>query len=339
MTATVDIEDAPALVSYLRNHGYIGREESPVVEVLAGGVSCRTVLVDRGDGSPWVIKQALPRLRVEVEWLSDPARIHREALGMEWLVEMTPPGAIASLVFEDRNQDLVAMEAVPRPHEQWKAMLLEGRLDFDHVRQFGELLAAIHTGSRRLPQVQSVFADRSFFESLRIEPYYLYSGEQEPAAAGFVARLVDETRQHAVCLVHGDYSPKNVLVYRGRLVLLDHEVLHWGDGAFDIGFSTTHLLAKALHLPDRRGRFLDAARHYWETYQSAVEGPMKEPEYEARAVRHVIGCVLARSVGRSKLEYLSVEERETFAAAAVSMSMDPAATFAAAVDDYAAAIS
>ena len=41
--------------------------------------------------------------------------------------------------------------------------------------------------------------------------------------------------------------------------LLDHEVAHFGDPAFDLGFSLTHLLSKALHLEAYRPLFLAAA--------------------------------------------------------------------------------
>jgi 5-methylthioribose kinase len=101
--------------------------------------------------------------------------------------------------------------------------------------------------------------------------------------------------------VHGDYSPKNVLVHNGRLILLDHEVIHWGDPAFDLGFSMTHLLSKAHHLTQHRAAFLNAAQHYWDVYDDASN--------ESRAVRHTLGCLLARVAGRSPLEYLNEDER------------------------------
>jgi aminoglycoside phosphotransferase (APT) family kinase protein len=72
--------------------------------------------------------------------------------------------------------------------------------------------------------------------------------------------------------VHGDYSPKNVLIHGGRLTLLDHEVIHWGDPAFDVGFSLTHLLSKAHHRPARRRDFADAARTHWAIYHRRVAG-------------------------------------------------------------------
>lgn len=334
MDATLNIEDLGALLEYLRTEGRIRAGEIPRIEVLEGGVSCRTVRVERSNGEAWVLKQALPRLRVEVEWLSDPARIHREALGMRWLARLTPPGSIPGLVFEDERRHLVAMEAVEEPHFQWKALLLDGRIDPGHVRGFGSLLAAIHRGARDIPELADVFGDRSFFESLRLEPYYQYSAGQRGAAAGFLHDLVAETRRQRNTLVHGDYSPKNVLIRDDRVVLLDHEVIHWGDGAFDVGFASTHFLAKARHVRARRAGFLDAAALFWGTYRDEVGSELVDTAYEARAVRHTIACVLARAVGRSKLEYLSPADRARQADAAEAIAASPPESMHALVRRY-----
>ena len=162
---------------------------------------------------------------------------------------LAPRGAITPLVFEDRTHNLIAMQAVKEPYENWKALLLVGIIDDSLVEQFGRLLASIHAGAARQRRLLSVeFADRSHFESLRLEPYYAYTAKQVPAAASFLLQVVDETLRHGDTLVHGDYSPKNILVHSGRLVLLDHEVIHWGEPAFDVGFSLTHFLSKAHHL-------------------------------------------------------------------------------------------
>src|SRR5205085_956223 len=114
--------------------------------------------------------------------------------------------------FEDPANHLLAMAAVPRPHLNWKTELLAGRVDLKLVEEFGRLLGKIHRGGwERRAEVQRVFADRSFFESLRVEPYYLYTAQQVSEAARFYKELVLETRLRQLTLVHGDYSPKNVL--------------------------------------------------------------------------------------------------------------------------------
>ena len=321
---SLDIEQPAALLAYLRATGRIGPDETPRVQSLQGGVSNRTVLVERPTGDAWVLKQALAKLRVAVDWFSSPARIHREALGLRWLPRLAPPETVPALVFEDETQYLLAMQAVPQPHVNWKTLLLGGGLDPAHVVQFGALLAAIHRGAyERRAELAPLFADRSFFESLRVEPYYSYAAGQVPASAAFYASLIAATRATSLTLVHGDYSPKNILVHQGRLVLLDHEVIHWGDPAFDLGFSLTHLLSKAHHLPAHRAALADAARLYWRTYLDSL-GPVPwRSDLEPRAVRHTLGCLLARVAGRSPLEYLSPAARDRQRAAVVALMADP----------------
>jgi aminoglycoside phosphotransferase (APT) family kinase protein len=293
----MNIEATAELLDYLRRHGRVRDTETPRLTVLMGGVSNRTVLVERAGGPEWVLKQALAKLRVATDWFSSPERIHQEALGLRWLHELAPPGSIPRFLFEDHEHHILAMTAVPRPHENWKTMLLRGEIVPDHVRQFGRLLADIHHGAMsRRAELEPIFRDTSFFESLRVEPYYAFSGRQTPAAAEFLEALIAETRATRRSLVHGDFSPKNVLVREERLVLLDHEVIHWGDPAFDLGFSLAHFLSKAHHFPAWRAEFARAAHLYWQSYDDRSS--------EQRAVRHVLGCLLARVDGRSPLEYL-----------------------------------
>jgi hypothetical protein len=330
----IDIENQDALQEYLRRSGRVGPGEELGIRRLAGGVSNRTVLVTRPGGEAWVLKQALEKLRVAVDWFSSPERVHREAEGMRRLFLLAPPGSIPEFLFEDHECHLLAMRAVPEPHQNWKSLLLAGALADDQFRQFGELLGTVHRRSReRSDEIAAVFADRSFFESLRLEPYYGFASQREPAAAAFLDLLIDETRARREALVHGDYSPKNVLVHGGRLVLLDHEVIHFGDPAFDLGFAITHLLSKAHHSPARRAAFARAARLFLDAYAAAAGG-LWTADLEARAVRHTLACLLARVAGRSPLEYLDAAERERQRRAVLAL-LDPApAGFDAAIEGF-----
>jgi aminoglycoside phosphotransferase (APT) family kinase protein len=308
----MNIENSAELTAYLRGAGRIGPDETPRLTVLAGGVSNRTVLLQRERGPAWVLKQALAKLRVASDWFSSPERIHREALGLRWLGELAPPGVIPRLVFADREHDFLAMEAVPQPHENWKTMLLRGEVGRDLVEQFGQLLGGIHRKARaRRDELEPVFRDTSFFESLRLEPYYAHAASRTREAAAFLRELIAETRATRVTLAHGDFSPKNILVRNGSLVLLDHEVIHWGDPAFDIGFSMAHFLSKAHHLRAHREMFARAAQWYWESYE--------DNSCEKRAVRHTLGCLLARVDGKSPLEYLDANERSQQRAAVLRL--------------------
>jgi tRNA A-37 threonylcarbamoyl transferase component Bud32 len=285
------------------------------------------VLVERFDGDDWVLKQALAKLRVQVDWFSPVERVHREALGLRWLERIAPPGTTTPLIFEDFQHHLIAMAAVPRPHENWKQLLLRGEVIPDHVDQFATLLGTIHReGARRRDELEPVFGDRGYFESLRLEPYFGFTASEVPEARAYLLALIDETRAHIETLVHGDYSPKNILVHDGRLVLLDHEVIHFGDPAFDLGFSLTHFLSKAHHLPERRMAFAQAADRYWNRYYAMVTAEPWAEDLDGRAVRKTLGVLLARVRGRSPLEYLHQSERDRQARVVIELMADPPAT-------------
>jgi 5-methylthioribose kinase len=311
MTGELDIERPGDLVEYLRHTHRIGPDETPRVRVLAGGVSNRTVLVERTGGEAWVLKQALAKLRVKVDWFSDPARIGREADALRILPGLAPPGTITPLVFEDPAGHLLAMAAVAFPHENFKTVLLSGRVCNEHIEQFARILGAIHRrGAERFAELKPLFSDRTFFQTLRLEPYYEYSAKQRPESQPFINALVADTLRRILTLVHGDYSPKNVLIHAGRLVLLDHEVIHLGDPGFDLGFAMTHLLSKANHLADHRAQFARATELFWTTYQEELGSPAWAADLETFAARHTLGCLLARVAGRSPLEYLDPVQRE-----------------------------
>jgi len=336
---SLNIETPGMLEEYLREKQHIYAGEIAAIKRLEGGVSNRTVWVQRQDGESWVVKQALEKLRVAVDWFSSPARIHREALGLREVAQLLPNGATPAFLFEDWENHLLAMSAIPHPHQNWKTMLLQGELQVDHIQQFAKMLGQIHRVSADKSQtLAEQFADRSFFEALRLEPYYAYTATQVPAATQFFEHLIAETRRRRYCVVHGDYSPKNVLIHREQLVLLDYEVIHWGDPAFDLGFSLTHLLSKAHHLSHIRQEFMAASILYWESYQEVVGDHSWTANLEQWAVRHTLACLLARVAGRSPLEYLSEEERQRQQAVVVTLLTDVPLTVKLLAEQFMAAL-
>jgi 5-methylthioribose kinase len=305
----VDIEDFDGLRDYLTTRGYLKFGETVSFKNLHGGVSNRTVKVAWADGRGWVLKQALEKLRVNVDWFSSPERIGVEAKALRCLNRLAPPGTTPPFIFEDMTHHLMGMGAIPEEHENWKTVLLSGQIISDHFEQFGLLLGVIHRrSSEALTEVRKLFSDTTYFESLRLEPYYLYTARKTDEAAGFLNALARETLLHKDCLVHGDFSPKNTLIYRNKLILLDYEVVHVGDPAFDLGFAMTHFLSKAHHLPTERHRLAHASELFWQVYHEEIAQLNWAKELEQRVVRHTLGCLLARVVGKSPLEYLSSAE-------------------------------
>ncbi len=274
----LDIENFDALRDYLTTQEFVKLGEAVAFKKLHGGVSNRTVKVAWPDGRGWVLKQALAKLRVNVDWFSSPERIGVEAKALRWLNRLAPPGTTPLFVFEDMANHLMGMEAIPDQHENWKSVLLSGQIVSSHFEQFGLLLGAIHRESSESKsksesgsEISKAFADTTYFESLRLEPYYLYTAQKIAEATAFLHALARETLLQKDCLVHGDFSPKNTLIYRNKLILLDYEVVHFGDPAFDVGFALTHFLSKAHHLSKERVRLASAAELFWQVYHEEIE--------------------------------------------------------------------
>jgi hypothetical protein len=104
-------------------------------------------------------------------------------------------------------------------------------------------------------------------------------------------------------LIHGDVSPKNILIGPDGPVLLDAECACWGDPAFDLAFVLTHLMLKSVWLPAKAEAYLDSFDLLSNTYLKAVTW---EPAtaLEARTCDLLAGMLLARVDGKSPVEYL-----------------------------------
>jgi 5-methylthioribose kinase len=319
-----DIEDFDALRNYLAARGCITPGETVSFKNLRGGVSNRTVEVTWKDGRGWVLKQALEKLRVEVDWFSSPERIGVEAKALRCLNRLAPPGTTPAFIFEDMANHLMGMEAVPEGHRNWKSVLLSGLVVEDHFAQFGLLLGTIHRrSSESALELGTLFADREYFVNLRLDPYYLYTAQKIPEAGAFLNSLATETLAHKDCLVHGDFSPKNTLIYQDKLILLDYEVMHFGDPAFDVGFALTHFLSKANHMPKERHRLGRAAELFWAVYWEEIRKLDWAETLEPRVASHSLGCLLARVAGKSTLEYLTPAERARQRDTVLALMLEP----------------
>ena len=314
----MNIEDQADLHQYLLAEGWVENQTNYRTQMLSGGVSNRTVLFE-SDNRSWVIKQALEKLRVTGDWRSGKDRIYYEAAALRWMHNQIPDHS-PELIFEDKSHYILAMKAIRPPFSNFKDILLQQNPRDDYLRSAGKLLAQIHTAGIDQKELPQLFYDRQFFKSLRLEPYYLETCKRLPFTTVFIEALIAETEKDPYTLVHGDFSPKNLLIKNDNLVLLDYEVMHVGDGTFDLGFFITHLLAKSIHQPSKSSPFLKGALAFYEDYRHLSKIDTRR---ELRAVKHTIACLLARVVGLSPLEYLDSKQKELQKATALKLIESP----------------
>lgn len=306
----------------LRRMGLIAAGERPPVTPLTGGVSSDIFRVDLA-GGPICIKRALAQLRVAAAWY---APVERNAAEVAWMrtAGAFVPGAVPKILGQDRTGGMFAMAFLdPGDYPVWKDELRDGAIDPAAARDVGGRLARIQSAAARDVTLAPRFANHATFHAIRLEPYLLATAEAHPDRAAALRALAEATASKRVTLVHGDVSPKNILIGPDGPVFLDAECATWGDPAFDLAFCLNHMLLKCLWRPHWAGRYLDCFDALAQAYLAGVDW---EPsaDLEARAAALLPGLLLGRIDGKSPVEYVTDEaDRDRARVFASALLRDP----------------
>jgi 5-methylthioribose kinase len=304
--ADVDFESqCRALVAELG----LGRSEDIMsIQALAGGVSSDIAVVTMRERKI-CIKGALPQLKVAARWL---APVHRNATEYRWLgtVATILPEAVPKLYGHSPALGAFAMEYFDPSHfKNWKASLMVGEVKPETARAVAQSLAKIHAHSATKTFPSAGFQDKKGFHALRLEPYLEFTALRHPSIRDQMYQLSQEFHAAQIALVHGDVSPKNILVGASGPVLLDAECAVMGDPAFDIAFCMNHFLLKAAYRPAQAAAYAALVEHFWEAYQGALNWE-SAPSLEGRVARLLPALLLARVDGKSPAEYLNSDQQQ-----------------------------
>ncbi len=286
------------------------RHRDAVLTPLAGGVSSDIYRVKDGE-DVFVVKRALPRLRVEDEWFVDLSRNRYELEYLRYVGRILPD-AVPAIRFAGRQHGYFAMEYLGDGFANWKQLLLAGDFWVSHAARAGQILGTIHARSAGDPEAAAMFDSTDNFHQLRTDPYLLTTGWRHPELRALFqaeAERLDATRE---CLVHGDFSPKNILWRERRMVILDCEVAWYGDPAFDMAFLLNHLFLKSLYHAPRGVPLAELIRAAWGTYAETRNDAGVTQRIAARLPRLLLMLMLARIDGKSPAEYLTDEPRKRF---------------------------
>ncbi len=323
-------------VGYLVERGLVTSADAKDVaaQSLGGGVSNIVIKVSGGGiaGDGLVLKQSLPKLRVEEDWFAARERIFRERAGIDYLERARRDAAgvrgawaIPRVVDEDRDNFVFTMTAAPGDGANWKAQLLGGHIDVAVAESVGSMLGEIHRSSMvdgaSVPDGLRAFEDLDCFVQLRVDPYHRATAAAHPDLAGVLERealAMLPTAADRRALVHGDFSPKNIIVNGAgedaQVFLLDFEVVHLGNPVFDLAFMLNHLTLKAIHRPELEERYSAAAEGFWTAYVVAAGDAVTDADtLEQDTVRQMGALLLARIDGKSPAEYITKDDQKALA--------------------------
>lgn len=298
-----DEEFDTQLGKFLRRHGLAKSQESVKWTPLAGGVSSDIWRVDIGPRSI-CIKRALPNLKVASEWA---APVIRNQFEWEWFrfVAERFPGVVPQPIAHDSELQMLAMQYLPpAEYPVWKSQLMQGVIDASFAARVAQTLGRIHANSSADSYVRKLFPTDELFHALRIEPYLLTTAQRHPELRSLINKIADQTFSTHLALVHGDVSPKNILVGPDGPVFLDAECAWYGDPAFDVAFCLNHFLLKCTIQTAKVEAFISCYRNFCRSYLQEVNWEDRD-ELSARCARLLPALFLARVDGKSPVEYLT----------------------------------
>jgi fructosamine-3-kinase len=302
-SAAIDAVAVPAEFALaLRELGLADAGERLVGAPLAGGVSSDIWRVDTARGTVCA-KRALAKLRVAADWRAPIERNRYEARWLEVANEASPGAAPRVLGQHERLGVLVMTWLAPGAHRLWKELLRRGDANLETARAVGATLGRIHAYAAARPALAARFDTDAIFFDIRLEPYLLATARRHPDLAAALEQLVATTAATKLALVHGDVSPKNIVIGADAPVFLDAECAWWGDPSFDLAFCLNHLLLKCLWTPAATAAFLASFDALASAYLDAVDWEPRDA-IERRAAALLPGLLLARVDGKSPVEYI-----------------------------------
>ena len=299
----------PLFDDFLLQTGLRSPHETARYQPLAGGVSSDIYRVDL-PGRSLCIKRALPKLKVAADWQ---APVSRNEFEWRWIsfVGRELPDAVPAPLAHDGETGQFAMAFLdPVRHPVWKSQLLQGEVDPSTAAAVGEIIGRIHAASTREIGVPAQFDSGENFHALRLDPYLVATAAKHPELAGRLRDLVERTASTKHALVHGDVSPKNILVGPKGPIILDAECAWYGDPAFDLAFCLNHLLLKCVPRPERAQALRDSFGRLSSAYLGQVTWEARD-EVEARTAALLPALFLARVDGKSPVEYVTGDEQRS----------------------------
>ena len=201
----------------------------------------------------------------------------------------------------------------PDPHPVWKSQLRDGTIDPRVAAAVGDVLGRIHARDRRSARHRGALSHRRHL--LRDPPRALSRRDRDARIRTSRRASRRSSRRRAPTkrvLVHGDFSPKNLLIGPHGPVILDAECAWYGDPAFDLAFVLNHLLLKGAWRPQWRARYAAAFDALVDAYLAHVHW---EPRHAlaARTAALLPALMLARDrrqiTGRVPDATMTVKDR------------------------------
>jgi 5-methylthioribose kinase len=306
--------DDASLADYLRARGIAAASDEIVVEP-AGDGNINWVRRARAVGrtASWIVKQARPALERFPEYRASTERIVFE---VRWFAIARPldvAGVCPRIVSFDEPRRTLVLEDLGDA-ERLDHALARGADVRAALLAVVELLAAVH-GATRDPALARRFQNgdmqRLHGEHIFHLPFATNDFPLEPALRARAERVWRDAELVTIAitayrrygeprgaLLHGDVQAGNILVLAdGAAKLLDAEIAHVGDPAFDVGLLLAHVLLPGL-ARDELAAASELAAATWAAYAQGAR--VDRPSF-AEVARYAGIEIMRRTIGAARV--------------------------------------
>ena len=283
----------------------INQEKIIQYKKLTGGVSSEVYHVKTNKNN-YCIKRSLKRLLVKKKWIANTNRIKFEYLWLKHCQNILKRNIPNTYEFNNKKKYIVMEYLKTSEYKTLKQLYFKKIININTIRLISKHLYKIHSSSSNYKTKKIFEGNYKNFYDLRLDPYFNEVGRVYPKYKEYIKKINENYIKNSSTLVHGDFSPKNILVDKNKIIYLDAECCNFGDPVFDLVFFTNHLLIKSIFLRDKSQEFIKLYLSFYKEYLSNLS-TKNFNSYIDRIIKMTPIMLLSRIDGKSPVEYIDRE--------------------------------
>ena len=175
-------------------------------------------------------------------------------------------------------------------------------------KRIGKLLGLIHKSFFKKKKYKEIFLNDKTFYDIRIEPYLVFTSKFYPEFSDFYKSTIDFLTQNKSTVIHGDFSPKNILLGKNYPVILDAETACWGNPVFDLAFFNNHIILKSIFNKEIFKSYIILSNNFIRSYLANFT-VINNNNIITKFITLQALLILARVDGKSPVEYLNKKQK------------------------------
>ena len=269
---------------------------------LEGGVSSEVYKVVTKK-KVFCIKRSLRKLLVKKEWIVDQNRLYYEFLWLKHCKKILIENIPETFEYNDEKKYVVMEYFDDKKFKTLKELYFQKKISFNAIKSISRNLFDIHLLSSNEKTKKIFKKNNTNFYDLRLDPYFNEVARVYPNLKKIVEKINRDYKYFSSTLVHGDFSPKNILINNNKIIYLDAECCNYGDPVFDLVFFSNHLIIKSIYFKSEKSKFLKAYKLFYDQYLNSLS-KIDKKNYLVRIFNMTPIMLLARVDGKSPVEYI-----------------------------------